>query len=346
VVQRQAGHAQAGQGSQRQESLQDAAGLVLAAEEGGEKEVLLDGRVVLVLRVMARKKIQWHPLFTRLLRPQVERYYEIRTEVQVGDLPRRADLVLLRRLGAGPLPFQGLWRYLTPWNALDFKGWTEAARPAHLPLLVELGLGIARRLHEEGQASSARRVATEEISFWYLASRLGQRFLQAAASGLQDWGLLSPGVWHGSVLGHPVFGVSTVNLPVDDESLPLHVLAAEPKAREREVGEFLTPTEERLAAYGGVFSVFHQATWKEVESMAQRRRRTLTIDISPVVETLGLEEVIRQIGKEKVIRQIGEEEVLREIGAKKVMEQLDVQTIWDNLPAAKRRQLKRLLAEE
>jgi hypothetical protein len=142
-----------------------------------------------------------------------------------------------------------------------------------------------------------------------------------------------------------VFLVSTVDLPVDDESLPLHVLAAEPPAREREVGQFLTATEERLAAYGGVFSVFHQATWREVETMAQRSRRTLTIDISPVVETLGLEEVLRQIGEEKVIRQIGEQKILREIG-KKVMEQLDVQTIWDNLPAAKRRQLKRLLAEE
>jgi len=155
-----------------------------------------------------------------------------------------------------------------------------------------------------------------------------------------------------------------VDLPVDDESLPLHVLAAEPAAREREVGQFLTATEERLAVYGSIFSVFHEATWREVEIMAQRNRRTFTIDISPVVETLGLEEiirqigeekvirligeekVIRQIGEEKVIRQIGEEKVLREIGAKKVMEQLDVQTIWDNLPAAKRRQLKRLLAEQ
>ncbi len=55
---------------------------------------------------MARKKIQWHPLFTRLLRPQVERYYEIRTEVPVGDLPRRADLVLLRRVARGRCRFK------------------------------------------------------------------------------------------------------------------------------------------------------------------------------------------------------------------------------------------------
>jgi hypothetical protein len=71
--------------------------------------------------------------------------------------------------------------------------------------------------------------------------------------------------------------------------------------------------------------------------MAQRSRRTVEIDISPVVETLGLEEVIRQIGKEKV---------LRELGPKKVMEQFDARTILDNLPVAKRRQLKRLLAEQ
>src|SRR5947208_1095332 len=98
---------------------------------------------------MARKKIQWHPLFTRLLRPRLERYYEIRTGVPVGDLPRQADLVLLRRRHAGHAVFASLWRHLTAWNLLEFKGPTEDARPAHLPLLVELGLGIARRLQEE-----------------------------------------------------------------------------------------------------------------------------------------------------------------------------------------------------
>jgi hypothetical protein len=111
----------------------------------------------------------------------------------------------------------------------------------------------------------------------------------------------------------------------------------EPRAREREVGQFLTATEERLAAYGGVFSVFHQETWEEVEAMAQRNRRTLTIDISPLVKTLGLAEVIRQIG---------EENLLRQLGAQRLMEQLDAQTILDSLPPAKRRELKRLLAEE
>jgi hypothetical protein len=68
--------------------------------------------------------------------------------------------------------------------------------------------------------------------------------------------------------------------------------------------------------------------------MAQRGRRTPDIDISPLVETLGLAEVIRQIGEANVLRELG------------TMEQLDARTILDNLPVAKRRQLKRLLAEE
>jgi hypothetical protein len=36
--------------------------------------------------------VQWHPLFAHLLRPLLEDYYEVQTDVSVGDLPRQADL--------------------------------------------------------------------------------------------------------------------------------------------------------------------------------------------------------------------------------------------------------------
>src|SRR4051794_28854680 len=93
--------------------------------------------------------IQWHPVFAKLLRPLVEAYYELQTDVPVGDKPRAADLTLLRRTSAGTPPFTGLWRWLTPWNVLEFKGPTVSARVDHLDSLVELGLGIHRRLNEE-----------------------------------------------------------------------------------------------------------------------------------------------------------------------------------------------------
>src|SRR5260370_41236767 len=98
---------------------------------------------------MAKRKTQWHPLLGRLLRPCVEQYYELQLGVPVGDLPRQADLVLLRRTGTGTLPFQGLWRYLTTWSILEFKGPTVTPRRRDLNLLIELGLGIDRRLNTE-----------------------------------------------------------------------------------------------------------------------------------------------------------------------------------------------------
>ena len=62
---------------------------------------------------MAEGKNQWHPLLAALLRKQVERYYELITEMPVGDLPRKTDFVLLRRLPDKLPPFRGLWRHLT-----------------------------------------------------------------------------------------------------------------------------------------------------------------------------------------------------------------------------------------
>jgi hypothetical protein len=63
---------------------------------------------------------QWHPIFAQLLRPAVEAYYVMETTFPVGDAPREADFVLLRRLTAAPPPpFRGLWRNLMTWNTLE-----------------------------------------------------------------------------------------------------------------------------------------------------------------------------------------------------------------------------------
>jgi hypothetical protein len=53
---------------------------------------------------------QWHPIFAQLLPPLVESHYEVQTGLAVGDAPRTADLVLLRRSSTAAPPFQGLWR--------------------------------------------------------------------------------------------------------------------------------------------------------------------------------------------------------------------------------------------
>jgi hypothetical protein len=132
-------------------------------------------------------KQQWHPVFAELLRPLVESHYEVEANMPVGDAPRQADFVLLRRTRAGRLPSAGLWRDLTTWNVLEFKGPTVSPRDADLDLLVELGLGIHRRLNEERAKQKRPVLGPEETSLWYLANRLGRRL----RSG---WGQRVPGL--------------------------------------------------------------------------------------------------------------------------------------------------------
>ena len=49
-------------------------------------------------------------------------YFDVQTNVPVGDAPREADILLLQRTRDEPTPFRGLWRHLTTWNVFEFKG--------------------------------------------------------------------------------------------------------------------------------------------------------------------------------------------------------------------------------
>ena len=48
---------------------------------------------------------QWHPLFAELLRPLLQDYFDVQTNFPVGDVPREADILLLRRTSDLPTPF-------------------------------------------------------------------------------------------------------------------------------------------------------------------------------------------------------------------------------------------------
>jgi hypothetical protein len=105
---------------------------------------------------------QWHPIFGHLLRPILKDYYDIETNVPVGDLPREADILVLRRASTKPPPFRSLWKHLTRWNVLELKGRSESARVGDIDLLVEVGLGIHRRLQEK---EPDNRLSRSNVSF-------------------------------------------------------------------------------------------------------------------------------------------------------------------------------------
>jgi hypothetical protein len=304
--------------------------------------------------------IQWHPIFAQLLRPAVEAYYEVETTFPVGDKPREADFVLLRRMTGPPPPFRGLWRNLTPWNVLEFKGPTVSPRRGHLESLIELGLGIDRQLRTR-RAAGQRRPAPHEMSFWYLANHLGRRFMHEAARLLSNLELVSAGLWRSEVLGRLVFLVSSIDLPVEEDSLPLHIVGREPLATERAVAQLVAEQPKLQQCYGGWMASLHSSAWKEIEAMVRKTSKGLTIDLRPAIESLGLGQVIEQVGTKRVIEEIGSkrfleeiggkrflEEIgskrfLEEVGSKRFLEEIDLDDLLANLSPAKRRELKRRL---
>jgi hypothetical protein len=76
---------------------------------------------------------------------------------------------------------------------------------------------------------------------------------------------LRPGLWRSHVLLRLVFLASAIDLPVEEESLPLHVIGKEPPATEREVARLVVERPELQTRYGGWLATLHPAAWEEPE---------------------------------------------------------------------------------
>jgi hypothetical protein len=128
--------------------------------------------------------------------------------------------------------------------------------------------------------------------------------------------------------------VSTVDLPVDTDSLPLHIVGIEPPATERAVAELVGAAPELQQVYGGWMASLHPRAWKEIEAMVRKTGRSLKIDLEPAIEAMGLDRIIEQVGARRVIEEIGTRRFIEEIG---------VGDFFANLSPTERRELKRLL---
>jgi hypothetical protein len=183
----------------------------------------------------------------------------------------------------------------------------------------------------------------EEVSFWYLANRLGHRFLREVEQTLGALEALGPGLWRCRVLRRLVFWVSSIDLPVEEESLPLHVVGHEPAATERQVAWLVVERPGLQERYGGWLASLHPAVWKEIEAMARTAGKDLKIDLRPMIKSLGLEFVLEQAGPERVVEQLGPDRVIKLLGKKELIRRIGVEEFLANLSAAERRELKRRL---
>ncbi len=261
--------------------------------------------------------MQWHPIFAHLLRPMLESYYEVRTDQSVGDLPRRSDVVLLRKASAGAAPFTGLWSRLTAWNVLEYKGPTVSARLDELHDLVELGLGIHRRLNEQQAKANLPELDYPEVSFWYLVNHLGRRFLGALPAHLPGARQLSAGLWQAPLFRHPLFLVSVRELEVERDSLALHVLAGVPDADQGAVAKALAAEPALLPSFGAWLSIHQPPLWKEILHVTAQRQGPVILDFGPLVEYLtetgGVKGFLETVGIRQVVEAVGLEELCAEL---------------------------------
>ncbi|MCI0463631.1 MAG: hypothetical protein L0Z62_42395 [Gemmataceae bacterium] len=279
---------------------------------------------------------QWHPLFAQLLRPILERYYTVETNLPVGDAPRQADIVLLRRKATKKPPFHGLWKDLTAWNVLELKGPTVSARLGDLDELVELGLGIYRRLNEECAKQKEPTLEPADISWWYLANHLGKRFLAEVPRWLgepQPWG---DGVWRCTLMQRAVYLVSRVALPVEQESLPLNLLVQETAETKRALARLLLAQPDLLEPYGPLVAGLHPTLLEEVLAMGK------ATDKSP---KFHFESLVRLFGMKRLVEELGPKRVLEELGPKRILDEMTVEEFLAKLTPAQRRELKQQLSK-
>jgi hypothetical protein len=145
------------------------------------------------------------------------------------------------------------------------------------------------------------------------------------------------------VLGHLLFWVSSIDLPVEEDSLPLHIVGQAPPATERQVAELVAEQPGLQHLYGGWLASLHPLAWKEVEAMARRAGKGVVFDLEPAIEAMGLDRIIDTVGIDRVIDTVGIDRVIGQVGEKELIKRIGIERLLANLSAAERKELKRRL---
>jgi hypothetical protein len=182
-----------------------------------------------------------------------------------------------------------------------------------------------------------------DVSLWYLANHLGRRFLSAARAIVGDLEELASGVWRARVWQRPLLLVS--NRAVERDSLPVHLLTAEPQATQQEVVRVLGAHPELWRLYAIWLASLHPAIVEEVTRMGRARDEVPTLDVRPLVQHLGWQEILRQTGLEDLIAQVGLQSLIAQIGWENLIAHGGLENLITHLNAEQRQEALRLLQQ-
>jgi hypothetical protein len=142
---------------------------------------------------------------------------------------------------------------------------------------------------------------------------------------------IGAGQWRCEILQRLVFLVSGRDLPLEEDSVPLHLIGQEPPAADQALAEFLVARPALWQLYEEWLAALHESAYRRVASMARTRTRPFEISIAPLVESLGVPELVRRIGLNRVVEEVGLKRVVDEVGLKRVVDEVGLKRVVDEV---------------
>jgi hypothetical protein len=244
--------------------------------------------------------LYWHPFLAELLRHDYGDRLIVEEEVVLGDMPLKADLLLIRRDPTVALPFP--FDLLGERTLVEYKSPDDAATQADLVKLEIYGLLYAWR---EGIAQ--RR----DLTLWLIASQFRRQVSLSGGAHLAGEQNVGRGVKGGTLDGFSTFFIDLRRLPFQPEVLPLLMVAKGPQ--EQEMVEFLVDHFHDYPWHVRFLRELHVQTLREVLRMRQLTPEQIGIEYRALLDLIGEERVVDLIGEERVVDLIGEERLVEDL---------------------------------
>ncbi|MEW5766714.1 MAG: hypothetical protein AB1797_03680 [bacterium] len=282
------------------------------------------------------RKKQWHPFFSQILKNLFEpKGFKVETEVEVGQLPMKIDIVVIKKgkeadLKSLPLVFQSF----TDYNLLEYKSPDDRFSPDDFDRLFAYTL-----LYKIKERISSR----QQINVYALVCG----GIKGIEGYIQKNGHYLAKIKDGLYFADFGFNFYLIQLdrleliPENYRLIPFGgkelvkglIERVEGEGREGlievfELGLYLYPEEfkevrimlKTLAERPDILREITEKIGLErfIEGIGEERL-IRSIGEERFIQSLGKEEVIRSLGKEEIIRSLGEEEVIRSIGEEKLL---------------------------
>ncbi|WP_089938241.1 hypothetical protein [Candidatus Entotheonella palauensis] len=261
--------------------------------------------------------LYWHPYLAELLRQDYGNRLQVEEEISLGDMPLRADLLLIRRDPQLALPFP--FSLLGERTLVEYKSPDDAATHDDLVRLEIYGLLYAQR---EGLPSR------QSLTLWLLASHFRQRTRRPEGAHLAEAQAMGSSVTVGILDGFPTCLIDLSQLPIAPEALPLLLVSKGPK--ERELASFLVDHFQEYPQHLQWLQELHVQSLREVLVMKKLTPEQIGLDFEALLALIGKERALDLIDEEQVLehllRRQGEEQVLEHLlrrqGEEQVLENL------------------------